>query len=96
MSVAEALRGTLDLIDPEPSAVIEGLIDYAKQLRPVRGREDLTVALIKYFEYALGQRRAHRLLAGITGEAPKMACRYRGVRRRAPTQPVCLAASLAS
>jgi hypothetical protein len=41
-----------------PSAVIEGLIDYAKHTRPVRGREDFNVAIIKYAEYALEQARA--------------------------------------
>jgi hypothetical protein len=71
--IVEAIIGTLDLLDEQPSAVIEGLIDYAKHTRPPRGREDLNVAIIKYGEYALEQARARerRLLSGITGEPPK-------------------------
>jgi hypothetical protein len=46
--IVEAMKGTLDLLDEQPSAVIEGLIDYAKNIGPVQGREDLQVALIKY------------------------------------------------
>jgi hypothetical protein len=72
--IVEAMKGTLDLLDEQPSAVVEGLIDYAKQMRPPRGgREDLQVAFIRYGEYALEQARARerRLLTGITGEPPK-------------------------
>jgi hypothetical protein len=71
--IIEALKGLFDLLDEQPTAVIEGLIDYAKNTRPVQGREDLNVALIKYAEYVLGQARARerRLLCGITGEPPK-------------------------
>jgi hypothetical protein len=71
--IVEAMTGTLDLLDEQPSAVIEGLVDYAKHTRPRRGREDFTVALIKYGEYALEQARVRerRLLSGITGEPPK-------------------------
>jgi hypothetical protein len=72
--IVEALKGTLDLLDEQPSAVIEGLVDYAKNMQPPRGgREDLQVAIIKYGEYALEQARARerRLLTGITGESPK-------------------------
>jgi hypothetical protein len=70
--IVEALSGTFDLLDEQPSAVIEGLIDYAKSIRPVRGREDFTIAIIKYAEYALEQACGgeRRLLCGITGEPP--------------------------
>ena len=69
----EAITGTLDLLGAQPSAVIEGLIDYAKHTRPPRGREDFNVALIKYGEYAMEQARVRdrRLLSGITGEPAK-------------------------
>jgi hypothetical protein len=71
--IVEAMKGTLDLLDEQPSAVIEGLIDYAKNIRPPRGREDFQGAIIKYGEYALEQarERERRLLTGITGEPPK-------------------------
>jgi hypothetical protein len=70
--IVEAMKGTLDLLDEQPSAVIEGLIDYAENIRPVRGREALQVAFVKYAEYALEQarERERRLLTGITGEPP--------------------------
>jgi hypothetical protein len=71
--IVEAIKGTLDLLDEQPSAVIEGLIDYAKLTPPAPGREELNGAIIKYGEYALEQARTreHRLLTGITGELPK-------------------------
>jgi hypothetical protein len=71
--IVEAMKGTLDLLDEQPSAVIEGLIDYAKNIPLVRGREDLHVAFVKYAEYRLehAHERERRLLTGITGEPPR-------------------------
>jgi hypothetical protein len=69
--IVETINCVLDLLDDQPTAVVEALIDYAKQRqRQERGaRQDLGQALIAYGEAALKETRAreHRLLCGITG-----------------------------
>ena len=70
--IAETINRVLDLLDDQPTAVIEALIDYRKQQQSQehrKPRRDLGEALITYGQATLkeGREREHRLLQGITG-----------------------------
>ena len=70
--IVETINRVLDLIDEQPTAVIEALIDYAKQKQSQehrRPRHDLEEALIAYGQATLEGARARerRWLQGITG-----------------------------
>ena len=70
--IVETINRVLDLIDEQPTAVIEALIDYAKQKQSQehrRPRHDLEEALIAYGQATLkeAREREHRLLQAITG-----------------------------
>jgi hypothetical protein len=69
--IVGTINCVLDLLDEQPTAVVEALIDYANQRqRQERGaRQELGQALIAYGQAALREARARerRLLRGITG-----------------------------
>jgi hypothetical protein len=70
--IVETINCVLDLLDEQPTAVVEALIDYAnqRQRQERRGaRQELGQALIAYGQAGLTEARARerRLLRGITG-----------------------------
>jgi len=70
--IVEMINRVLDLIDKQPTAVVEALIDYGKQKQSQehkKPRHDLGGALIAYGQATLKEARARerRLLQGITG-----------------------------
>lgn len=71
--VADSIRNALDMLDEQPAAVLEAMIDRAKLLqRPGRGpkhRYKVRAALIDYLEERLqeAQARERRLAQAITG-----------------------------
>ena len=74
--IFESIRTALDLLDQQSPAVIEALIEHAKDVQRtgygvLKGpRHDVRQALIEYGEAALEEARARerRWLEGITGE----------------------------
>ena len=72
--IVETINRVLDLIDEQPSAVVDALIDYGKRQQSQehrKSRHDLVEALVAYGEATLKEARAreHRWLQGITGNA---------------------------
>jgi len=70
--IVETINRVLDLIDEQPTAVLEALIDYAKQKQSQEHRKpryELGEALVAYGQATLKEARARerRLLQGITG-----------------------------
>ena len=70
--IVETINRVLDLIDEQPTAVVEALIDYGKQKQSQehrKARHDLGEALVAYGQATLKEARARerRLLQGITG-----------------------------
>jgi hypothetical protein len=70
--IVETINRVLDLIDEQPTAVVEALIDYGKQKQSQehrKPRHDLGGALVAYGQATLKEARARerRLLEGITG-----------------------------
>ena len=70
--IVETINRVLDLMDEQPTAVLEALIDYGKQKQSQehrKPRHDLTEALVAYGQATLkeGQERERRWLQGITG-----------------------------
>ena len=70
--IVETVNRVLDLLDDQPTAVIEALIEYRKQQQSQEHREprrDLAEALIAYSQATLkeARERERRLLQGITG-----------------------------
>jgi hypothetical protein len=70
--IVETINRVLDLIDEQPTAVIEALIDYGNQKKSQEHRKpryDLGEALVAYGQATLKEARARerRLLQGITG-----------------------------
>src|SRR5262249_30782476 len=70
--IVETVDRVLDLLDEQPTAVLEALIDYRKQKQSQehrKPRRDLGEALIAYGQATLEEARARerRLLQGITG-----------------------------
>ena len=75
--IVEAIRNALELIDQQPSAVVEALVEHAKEIKHTKTditpkRRELLNAMQKYCEVTLQevQARERRWLQGITGEAP--------------------------
>ena len=70
--IVETINRVLDLIEEQPTAVLEALIDYSKQRLSQehrKPRHDLGEALVAYGQATLEEVRAseRRLLQGITG-----------------------------
>jgi hypothetical protein len=69
--IVETINCVLDLLDEQPTAVVEALIDYVnqRQRQEPRARQELGQALIAYGQATLTEARARerRLLRGITG-----------------------------
>jgi hypothetical protein len=70
--IVETIDCVLDLLDEQPTAVIEALIDYGRQKQSQehrKPRHELGGALVAYGQTTLKEARARerRLLQGITG-----------------------------
>jgi hypothetical protein len=70
--IVETINRVVDLIDEQPTAVVEALIDYGEQKQSQehrKPRHDLGEALVAYGRATLKEARARerRLLQGITG-----------------------------
>jgi carbonic anhydrase len=71
--IGDNIRNALDMLDEQPTAVMEALIERGKQLQlsgnAPKHRHDLRAAFIKYLEQRLHEARARerRLAQAITG-----------------------------
>jgi hypothetical protein len=71
--IVEGLSNIMDLIEEQPSAVVEALLDYSKEKNRTEKDEpwrEMRKHYIGWFEAVLeeAKRRERRLLHGITGE----------------------------